>query len=436
MTLRRKFSLYLVSIHLIFALVVTALVWDHRVWLLAVEAFFIVSFVAASRIFRGLFEPLELIASGVEFMKGGDFTSRIRELGQPEMDRLIGVYNLMIDNLLAERVRIQEQHFFLEKILRVTPSAIITLDYEAKVSFVNPATEMILQLPAGEFLGKRLGELALPIAGALDALALGASAVLTLRGTRKVRCYRSQFTDRGHPRTFFLIEELTEEFRRTEKAANEKLIRMLSHEVNNSLGAANSLLHSCLHYKEQIREADRADFETALTVAIARTEHLNAFMKSFADIVRLPLPHRQLTDVRPILESLVALLGAELARRSIAVAWDIRDAPAQPAVADAHQMEQVFLNILKNAMEAIGERGTITIRMGRAQGKESVTIEDTGSGISEEARKQLFAPFFSTKENGQGIGLTLVQEILAQHKFEFSLESPPGQPTQFTIFFS
>ncbi len=433
MTLRRKFSLYLLAIHLAFAIVVTALLWDHRAWLLALEVFFILSFLAATKIFRGLFEPLELIASGVEFMKGGDFTTRIRELGQPEMDRLIGVYNLMIDNLLRERVRIQEQHFFLEKILRVTPTAIVTLDYDGKISFVNPGAELILQAASADLLGRKVASLHLPIGGTLDGLAVGESAVVTLRGVRKVKCHRSQFIDQGHPRTFYLIEELTEEFRRSEKAAYEKLIRMLSHEVNNSLGAANSLLHSCLHYKEQIREADRGDFETALTVAIARTEHLNAFMKSFADIVKLPLPHRQLTEVKPILEHLVALLGAELARRSIRVVWDIRSDLA-PAVIDAHQMEQVFLNILKNAMEAVETGGTITVRLGRKDGKQSVTIEDSGPGISEETRKHLFTPFFSTKENGQGIGLTLVQEILAHHKFEFTLESPPGQPTQFTIF--
>jgi signal transduction histidine kinase len=98
-------------------------------------------------------------------------------------------------------------------------------------------------------------------------------------------------------------------------------------------------------------------------------------------------------------------------------------------------MEQAFVNIFKNAMEAIGEKGTITIRMGKKREKKFVVIEDTGVGLTPEARANLFTPFFSTKENGQGIGLTMIQEILSQHRFEFSLDGEPGQPTQFAIYF-
>jgi signal transduction histidine kinase len=241
--------------------------------------------------------------------------------------------------------------------------------------------------------------------------------------------------DQGHSRTFYIIEELTEEIRKTEKAAYEKLIRMLSHEVNNSLAAANSLLNSCLHYKDQLRMEDRADFETALTVAIARTEHLNSFMKSFANIVKLPLPERTFTDVKRLLQNLASLLGAELSQRKICLVWDVRVEP-EPVLMDEHQMEQVFLNVLKNAVEAIDKDGTITIRLGKTGKKDFVAIEDTGHGVSDEAKRNLFTPFFSTKENGRGIGLTLVQEILTQHKFEFALESKPGQPTRFTIVFN
>jgi signal transduction histidine kinase len=86
-------------------------------------------------------------------------------------------------------------------------------------------------------------------------------------------------------------------------------------------------------------------------------------------------------------------------------------------------------------MEAIGENGTITIRLGKQGRRAFAIIEDSGDGLTPEVRANLFTPFFSTKENGQGIGLTLIQEILSQHKFEFSLDSAPGRPTQFTILF-
>jgi len=99
-------------------------------------------------------------------------------------------------------------------------------------------------------------------------------------------------------------------------------------------------------------------------------------------------------------------------------------------------MEQVFVNILKNAIEAIGEKGEISLRLGKREGKAWVAVEDTGDGIPPEVKEQLFTPFFSTKEHGQGIGLTMVQEILNRHGFEFSLESEEGEPTRFEILFS
>lgn len=434
MSLRRKFVVYLLFIHLVFAAVVIYFLWDHRIWLLGVEVFFIVSFVVALKLFRDLFRPLELIVSGAEFLRDGDFTTRLRELGQPEMDKLIAVYNQMVDHLRAERVRIAEQHYFLERILTVSPSAIITMDYDEKISFANPAAESLLQIGFAELKGKRLSELDSSFADTMNELSMGQSEIVPLRGRRQFKCHKSQFLDEGHPRSFYLFDEMTEELRKTEKAAYEKLIRMLTHEVNNSLGAASSLLHSCLHYKEQLRTEDRDDFAKALAVAIARTEHLSSFMKSFADIVKLPPPRRAPSDVRILLQNLISLLVSELSSREISVRWEFQ-ADIEKVLLDEPQMEQVFLNILKNAIEAIGRAGEIAIHIGKAGHRSFVTIEDTGCGFGEETRRLLFTPFFSTKENGQGIGLTLVQEVLTQHNFEFSLESIPGNVTRFTILF-
>jgi len=369
-----------------------------------------------------------------KFIKDKDFTSKLTEAGQPEMDKLIAVYNKMIDHLREERTHLQEQHYFLEKILKASPSGIITFDFDEQVAMVNPSAAKMLQLASDNLIGRKLTELHTPFADALNRLQVGEPQVISLQGRRRVKCQKSQYLDRGFARHFILMEELTEELRRSEKAAYEKLIRMMSHEVNNSIGAVNSLLHSFLNYKNQLRDEDRQDYENALKVAIARTEHLNAFMRSFADVVRLPLPKRQPCDLQALLENIALLMSAESRKREIVWQWAI-DEPLEPIVMDKNQMEQVFVNIFKNAMEAIGENGTITIRMSKKGEKRFVIIEDTGAGLTPEARANLFTPFFSTKENGQGIGLTLIQEILSQHRFEFSLDSQPGQPTQFAIYF-
>ncbi len=203
MTLRRKFIFYLTLIHLVFAASIVLLLWDNRVWLIAVELVLFLSGLFAFKLFRGLFQPLDLLLAGADSLKEKDFTSRLRLSGQPEMDTLIGVYNRMIDSLRDERLTLQEQHYFLEKVMNASPAGIITLDYDGKVSMVNPAAEQLFQLSSPALLGKSLSEIASPLASLLNDLPSGASAVMPLRGIRKVKCIRSQFLDRGFPRTFF-----------------------------------------------------------------------------------------------------------------------------------------------------------------------------------------------------------------------------------------
>ena len=432
MSLRLKLILYLLGIHLVFAGVSGYLLIDEKPWLLALEVFFLLSFLAGARLVHHLRVPLDLIGTGAELIGEQDFTSKFIEVGQPEMDRLVEVYNRMIDQLREERTRQEEQHYFMDRILAASPSGIVTLDFEGRIALANPAAARLLGLAGDEAEGRGLDELGTDFGRSLQALAVGESRVLPVQG-RRVRCHKSQFLDQGFPRHFILMEELTEELRLSEKEAYEKVIRLLSHEVNNSTGAVNSLLHSCLNYKDQLREDDRGDFENALRVASGRIDHLSAFMRSYADVVRLPAPRPRPVDLEALLRGIGLLMRAECEDRGIEWDWDVREALA-PVAMDEGQMEQVFVNILKNAVEAIGEDGRITIRLG-VEERPVAVIEDSGPGIDPEVAESLFTPFFSTKENRRGLGLTLVQEILGRHGFAFSLESPAGGPTRFSIRF-
>jgi two-component system, NtrC family, nitrogen regulation sensor histidine kinase NtrY len=434
MSLRFKFILYLIIIHLLFAGVAIYLLLQDRIWLLAVEAVFIISLIIGLSIIKNLFGTIELINTGAQFLSDGDFTARFREVGQKELDQLVHIYNRMIDHLRDERTKLQEQNYFLDKIMTASPSGIITLDFDKRIAMVNPCAERLLQTEMQDLLGRKLGDLQSVFTDELNELTIGESRVINLTGRRRVKCQRSQFLDRGFARDFILMEELTEELRQSEKVAYEKLIRLMSHEVNNSVGSANSLLHSCLHYREQLKEDDRKDFVTAVEVIISRTDQLNRFMKSFADVVRLAAPNLEPCDVVRLLSDIAVLMREEFTRRKINLVWDIQPGLEQVPL-DKAQMEQVLVNILKNAMEAIGEDGSITIHTGVSANSRFVTIEDSGCGIAPEVRNHLFTPFFSTKENGQGIGLTMVQEILDNHKFDFSLEGETGKATRFTIFF-
>ena len=443
MTLRAKIILYLVLIHLALGGIGLLVLRENRLWLLAVEALFAVSIIFGILLVRSFFVPLELIRTGAELMAERDFTSQFREVGQPEMDALVRIYNQMIGRLREERLKLQEQHYFLERVLTASPAGIVTLDFDGRVDTVNPAAGALLQVEPNEARGKSLDGMGTPVGATLAAIPVGGSEVLSLQGGRRLKVSRAEFFDRGFPRSFLLLEELTEELRASEKAAYGKLIRMMSHEINNSVGAVGSLLDSFRGYADQLGSEDRDDFLHAITVAITRLENLRAFMGGFAEVVRLPPPDRRPTDLRQLLDEILLLLRPELDRRRIRVEWEA--AESLPALDfDRNQIEQVLVNILKNALEAIGEDGAITLRLAREPARVNgngfrsrpvLTIRDTGPGIPEDVQALLFTPFFSTKRNGRGLGLTLVQEILSAHGFEFSLGTAQGGGAEFRVGF-
>ena len=434
MSLRLKLYVYLLAIHLPFAAAAVYVLEKNRLLLLVVEGVFAISLLIGIWLVRSMFAPLELVRTGTQFLEDKEFGLRFREAGHPEVDGLVRIYNRMVEGLREERIKQQEQHHFLDKLMNASPAGILILDFEERITSVNPAAERLLRLPAHALIGRRIDEIDVPFSKDLAAIRSGESTVIPLGANRRTKCQRSEFLDRGFPRPFFVLEELTEELRRSEKDAYEKLIRMMSHEVNNSLGAASSLLHSCLNYKDQIGDADREDFTNALGVAIERSDRLGVFMKDLADVVRIPSPILQPCDVRGLLARVEDVFAAELRTRAIAWEWRVNEA-LEPIPMDRIHMEQAFVNIVKNAIEAIGTNGTIAVHLGSVAGRPRLVIEDTGAGISPEVRSRLFTPFFTTKQNGQGMGLTVVREILGGHGFECSLEGGPGEPTRFTVYF-
>jgi len=171
----------------------------------------------------------------------------------------------------------------------------------------------------------------------------------------------------------------------------------------------------------------------ALQVAIDRNQNLNFFMRNFADLVKLPPANKQPIDLHQLVKSVAMLMEIKAREKQIAFKFELTGGAFQ-IMADEQQMEQVLVNIVKNAVEAIGNDGVITFIT--TPDKKSLTISDTGRGISAEEAANLFTPFFSTKKDGQGIGLTLVREILVNHGFEFSLKTITTKKTNFTIMFS
>ena len=412
MTLRTKVAIYLVALHVILGVVAVVVLINQPMLLFAVELVFVISIAVSYRLVRALFVPLDLISTGAELIGERDFSSRFVPVGQPEMDTLIGVYNQMIDRLHEERLVSEEQQQLLQKIVEASPSGIVIFDFDGKVQQMNPTAKRLVRDD---------------VLRDMQSIGNGESRLLPLDGTRRIRIQRAEFRDRGFAKSFFIVEELTEELRVSEKTAYEKLIRMVSHEVNNSVGAVRSLLESMRHYGRDVRDDDRDDFDNAITIASSRMDALNRFVGDFADVVRIPPPHRRRFAPAEVVQQIGTLIAPELRDKNIRLTQDLdRDATID---ADRSQFEQVVLNVFRNAEEAIGSDGEIAVVLRPG----CLSITDTGHGIPESVRADLFTPFFSTKRNGRGLGLVLIQEILANHGFGFALSNRDAGGAEFRI---
>ncbi len=433
MTLRSKILGYLLAIHVVLGAVTVVALWERPAWLLAAEAGFALSIALGWKLVRDLFVPLEIVRSGAELLRAREFTVHFRDVGQPEMDSLIAIYNQMADHLREERQSLAEHHVLLDKILRVSPSGIVILDFDDRILLINDSASRLLSPgPAGD-VGRRLGELGTPLATQIEGVSAGATRVISLSGGRRLRARRVAFRDRGFERSFLLLEDLTEELRDSERSAYGKVIRMMSHEVKNSVGAVRSLLDSVQRAGSSRPPGNLVESERALEVASARLGRLDSFVTAFADVVRLPDPELRPCDMTRLIEEVLVLFGPELAERRIDCRLDPARPPALTALADKNLLEQVLVNILRNAIESIDSGGTIEIRFETDADGTVLVIADDGAGIAESSRPLLFTPFFSSKREGRGIGLTVVREILTRHGFPFSLEPRVGRGAEFRV---
>lgn len=433
MKLRTKYILFVVIIHLV-ALALSYFIFSaDKVWFIVSEVFIIVSVVIAIRLYLQLIQPLKTLMQGVEAIKDRDFNVKFLSTGKHEVDQLTDVYNQMMDELRTERTRQEQQHFFLEKLIFTSPTGIVILDYDDNVQQVNPKALQMLGMPANQLTGYNIKHLQHPLFTQIQLLKSGETILVKPDGMTTYKLQKSHFIDRGFSRHFIMIEDLTAEILAAEKSVYGKVIRMMAHEVNNTVGPVNSIMQSALK-ADQLWGGHKYDtLKDALQVAIDRNQNLNFFMRNFADLVKLPPANKQPIDVHELVKSVTRLMSIKAHEKRIKFKFELTDSPFK-IMADEQQMEQVLVNIVKNAIEAVENDGIITFTT--ISDRKSLIISDTGRGIGAEEAANLFTPFFSTKKDGQGIGLTLVREILINHGFEFSLKTITTKKTNFTIMFS
>ena len=409
MRLKHFFVLLAVGIILLAGVALFSTFRSHPTLFYVTEGFVVVLLFYLWYFYRKTIRPYDTLIGGIELVRELDLTTRLAPSGQHETDIIVRTFNDLLNRLRSEHLKLEEQYTFLNLLIEASPMGVIQCDLDGNITSMNPA--------AREMLSSSVEE-------AIHVLPLGETTAVHIPGEPQIfRISHQSFPDRGFQHPFFLIESLTSEVRLAEKAAYERVIRMIAHEVNNSVaGIIGSLT------------GDEAERLTALS----------AFVTRFAEVVKIPQPQLQLCDLSEEVDACRPFLENLCTQANVKIDFNLTD-EAIPVHLDTVLFQQVLINIVKNAVESIGERlkvGNSTSEMN--EGQVTVTtsipsklvITDNGHGIPSSVATHLFTPFFSTKPQGQGLGLLLIRDILTSHHCTFSLlTDPEDHLTRFTILF-
>ena len=371
---------------------------------LVVVLFFLVVF------YRKVIRPIDTLTGGMELLRDQDMSTTLAPSGQKETDEIVKTFNALITRLRNEHLRLDEQNSFLNLLIDASPMGVILCDLSGNVKSMNPAAQKMLT-PA--------------ISEAMKTLPLGEDTTLRLSNSQIYHLSHLSFLDRGYQHPFFLIESLTSEVMKAEKVAYEKVIRMIAHEVNNNVAGIVSTL-------DLIGEELHSDTsKEALDASRERTQKMAEFVTRFANVVKIPEPQLTLCDLSEEVEACHSFLEGLCQTHHIHLTFNLTD-EAIPVHLDTTLFQQALVNIVKNAIESITDKGEIII----TTVPKTLTITDNGRGISPEVAQHIFTPFYSTKPQGQGLGLLLIRDILTKHGCTFTLLTNPDDGlTRFTIMF-
>ncbi|MEP6937756.1 MAG: ATP-binding protein [Chthoniobacterales bacterium] len=373
-------------------------------------------FILSAR--ENIVRPLQTMTNLLAALREGDYSIRAR--GARENDALGEV--LLEINALGETLRTQRLGAFeatalLRTIMAEIDVAVFTFDPERKLRLVNRAGENLLGQPIDKLLGRKASDLNLEVCCDADE-----DAPLTLSfpgGSGRWGVRRSSFRERGLPHELIVLTDLSRTLREEERNAWQRLVRVLGHEMNNSLAPIKSIAGSL----ENLIRRDppptdwRDDARSGLNVIATRADSLSRFMQAYARLARLPPPQKEPVDLGGVVRR-VASLETRLPVRVVGGS-DIT------ILADGAQLEQLLINILRNAVDASLElNGGVTVGWRQISDCAEIFVRDEGPGVMNATN--LFVPFFTTKPGGSGIGLALSRQIAEAHGGSLTLANRAG----------
>lgn len=391
--------------------------------------------LVSAGLIEGLVRPLQTLSNVISSLREGDYSFRARGAGSVDaLGELAAEINALADLLQKQRVRSLEATALLARILEVMHAPLFAFDRSDMLQLVNNAGVQLLGRTHARTFGRSAAEL-----GLAEVLASPDQTIHTF-GTKSTRWLlrKAAFRQDGAPHTLLLLADVSIPLQEEEQTAWKRLIRVLGHELSNSLAPIKSIAGSLLMRVEAMDGDDGLirDFRRGLGVVESRADSLHRFVQSYRQLAQLPPPQMRPIALGPLLERVVLL------EQRLTVHVD--GGPAAILYADPDQLEQMLINLLANAVDATLANGCENVRVSwRMEGAHSngtgregaslevpavaLEIEDTGMGIANV--DNLFVPFYTTKPTGSGVGLALAQQIARAHGGEIRLlnrEDAPG----------
>jgi nitrogen fixation/metabolism regulation signal transduction histidine kinase len=378
--------------------------------------------------------PLQTLSNVIASLREGDYSFRARgaNLRDP-LGELAGEVNALADLLQGQRVRSLEATALLARMLEVMHAPLFAFDRDNVLQLINEAGVQLLGRPYARCVGRTAEELGL--AGLLST----ADQTTHLFGTKSTRWLlrKANFRQDGAPHTLLLLADVSVALQEEEQAAWKRLIRVLGHELSNSLAPIKSIAGSLLTRVDRMTldEGMARDFRRGLGVVESRAEALNRFVQSYRQLAQLPPPNLRSVELTPLAERIVLL------EQRLAV--ELGAGPVVTLYADPDQLEQMFINLLKNAVDATLENHALEhlasenyaskVRVAWRLAEESVFVEIDDSGLGIANAENLFVPFYTTKQKGSGVGLALAQQIARAHGGEVTLANREGGGARATV---
>lgn len=391
----------------------------------------------------------EDIASFLDSIEFDDLSASFKTESQDRgVQKLHKELNEALAKLRTSRKERDSEYQFFKNIVQHVGIGILTFKRDGSIQIINSAAKRLLRISKAESI-EDLREMSEPLVEAFLKLKTGGRELVRLKSGDEViqlSVFAIELTLRGEELKLISMSNIQNELEEKEMEAWQNLVRVLTHEIMNSVTPISSLagvVEEDLKHKLEkgtevnLKKEEAEDMHLSLQTISKRSAGLIRFVKEFRNLTHIPKPILTEVGVKNLLEEMAILHKKELADQSVSISISV-DPENLTISADKNMIEQVLINLIKNAIQSFDEQTDKRIELtgfASEKGRAAISVKDNGQGIDADALEKIFIPFFSTKKNGSGIGLSLSKQIMRKHEGRISVKSKLGDGTEFILRF-